>query len=414
MTMYWTNPELARLIVDIAASISKLSNDISSDVPMTANYSHTEPTLNSFEEVIEAVEKVQEEIKDLPGHAGDYLRAMMKSHKTLARYLMDENFNYHDAVKDILEVDLKEIPKENFEKLTARIDAKLTEWGYAGTAYEKIKKWQDDVRIPADEVIPYAKSILDKSRKFASERVIGLPAEEGIDSVNAIQGVYWSGLSEYIGDFQGRLTFNIERPWNRPSFACVLTHEGYPGHHTYYTLWDYLYREGKFPMEAAYMLIDSPVNCLFEGTPEIAIHLLGWDDPDMDTPEITAQEKEEIILAKDIMDLQRMYQTNANYYYNVEGKSKEEVIAYMTSTGWYSDIEANNTFRYFSNRYKAIYYPCYYYGRWIMAAGYDQFPVERRQEYFNMIYNIPQTNSTLIKSIREATGNMDFDPFDGI
>jgi len=97
-----------------------------------------------------------------------------------------------------------------------------------------------------------------------------------------------------------------------------------------------------------------------------------------------------------------------------EGKSKEEVIAYMTSTGWYSEIEANNTFRYFSNRYKAIYYPCYYYGRWIMAKGYDQFPVERRQEYFKMIYTVPQTNSTLIKAIREATGNYDFDPFVGI
>lgn len=414
MTMYWTDPETARQIVDIAASLSKLGSAISNDVPMTANYSHTEPTLNSFEEVIEAVEKVQEKIKDLPGHPGDYLRAMMKSHKTLARYLMDENYNYKDAIREILEVELREIPQENFEKFTARIDAKLTEWGYIGTAFEKIKKWQDDKRIPADQVVSSAKDLLEKSRKYAAERVIGLPEGEGIDSVNGVQGVYWSGLSEYIGDFQGRLTFNIERPWNVPTFACVLTHEGYPGHHTYYTLWDYLYREGKYPMEAAYVLIDSPINCLFEGTPEVAVHFLGWDDPNEDTPEISAKEKEEIILAKDIMDLQRMYQTNASYYYNVEGKSKEEVIAYMTSTGWYSEIEANNTFRYFSNRYKGIYYPCYYYGRWIMAAGYDQFPRERRQEYYNMIYNIPQTNSTLIKSIREATGNMDFDPFVGI
>ena len=199
-----------------------------------------------------------------------------------------------------------------------------------------------------------------------------------------------------------------------PTFACILTHEGYPGHHTYYTLWDYLYREGKLPMEAAYVLINSPINCLFEGAPEVAIHFLGWDDPREDTPEITAQEKEEIMVAKDIMDLQRMYQTNANYYYNAEGWSKEKVIEYMLSTGWYSEIEANNTFRYFSNRYKAIYYPCYYYGRWIIQAGYEAFPKERREEYFHIIYDIPQTNSTLIKAVREATGKSDFDPFQGI
>ncbi|WP_186567234.1 hypothetical protein [Lawsonibacter celer] len=414
MTMYWTDPETARTIVDIAASLSKLADGMSSDEPMTANYSHTQPTLNSLEEVLAAVEQVQAKITDLPGHPGDYLRAMLKSFGTLARYMGDENYNYKDAVRDILEVELKEIPQENFDRLAQRIDAKLTEWGYTGTPYEKIAKWQDDKRIPADQVIATAERFLDKSRIYASKRVRKLPEGEGIDSVNPIQGVYWSGLSEYIGDYQGRLTFNIDRPWNVPTFACILTHEGYPGHHTYYTLWDYLYREGKLPMEAAYVLINSPINCLFEGAPEVAIHFLGWDDPREDTPEITAQEKEEIMVAKDIMDLQRMYQTNANYYYNAEGWSKEKVIEYMLSTGWYSEIEANNTFRYFSNRYKAIYYPCYYYGRWIIQAGYEAFPKERREEYFHIIYDIPQTNSTLIKAVREATGKSDFDPFQGI
>ena len=35
-------------------------------------------------------------------------------------------------------------------------------------------------------------------------------------------------------------------------------------------------------------------------------------------------------------------------------------------------------------------------------------------EYFHIIYDIPQTNSTLIKAVREATGKSDFDPFQGI
>ena len=114
------------------------------------------------------------------------------------------------------------------------------------------------------------------------------------------------------------------------------------------------------------------------------------------------------------MDLQRMYQTNANYFFNVEGRGKEEVVAYMLSSGWYSEIEANNTFRYFSNRFKAIYYPCYYYGRWIIQRAYDAFPIERKQEFFRLIYDTPQTNSTLIDAVRTMTQNPGFDPFDGI
>jgi hypothetical protein len=414
MTLYWTDPETATLIVDIAASISKYTEANFCDKPMTANYSHTQPTFETLSEMGAAVEVAKSRVEGLLGYPGAYVRAMLKAFGTLIRYMGDPAYPYHDAVKDILEVDLKPIPQANFDALAITIDAKLAEWGYTGSASQKIAAWQADKRIPAESVTSVASQFLDKSRIYATKRVQGLPASEGIDSVNSIREVYWSGLSEYLGDFQGRLTFNIDRPWNVPTFACILTHEGYPGHHTYYTLWDSLFQQGKLPMEAAYYLIDSPTNCLFEGAPEMAVRFLGWDDLDYDTPELDPKEKEEIILAKRIMDLQRMYQTNANYFYNVEGKGKDEVVAYMLSSGWYSEIEAQNTCRYFSNRYKAIYYPCYYYGRWIIQRAYDAFPKERRAEFFHLIYETPQTNSTLIAAVKQMTQNPGFDPFKGI
>ena len=411
MTLYWTNPKTAQDIVNIVASIDAYSKKTYDMEAVTANYSHTQPTLTTLSEIGQKIDKVKAEIAGLKGHPGAYLNAMVKAFDTLVRYLADEKYSYYDAVVDVLEVKLRKIPDENFLQFTERIDKKLTMLGYSGAVSDKIKRWQDERRIPANEVTATAAKFLEKSRIYTAQRVRKLPESETIESINPVQGVYWSGQSEYLDDFKGRLTFNIDRPWNTPTFACILTHEAYPGHHTYYALWDYLYQEGKLPMEAAYYLINSPVNCLFEGAPEMGVRFLGWDDPNVDTPEITSQEKEEIQLAKDIMDLQRMYQTNASFFYNVEGWGKDEVIRYMLGTGWYSEVEANNTFRYFSNYYKRIYYPCYYYGRWIIQQAYDLFPKDKKEQFFEMIYDTPQTNSTLINAVREATGVSDFDPF---
>jgi hypothetical protein len=396
MVLFWTNPETANDIVDIVASINKYVKKTYNENPVSANYSRPEPTMNTLDEIARKVESVQSVVAHMPeGHPKDYLTAAANAFKVLLEYMSDEKYDYHTAVKNILEVDLREIPKENFQKLSESINKRLIDDGYF-----EIGAWQNDRKIPKDKVIWTANKYIEKAREKTRREIIELPESEKIESVNPIEGVFFSGLSEYLGNFTGKLTFNIERPWNAPSFACVLTHESYPGHHSYYALWDYLFERGELPMEASYYLINAPNNCLFEGAPEVGINFLGWNDPNVDTPEISEREKQEIILAKEIMDLQRMYQTNANYFYNVEKRSKSAVLAYMLDAGWYSEIEAENTFKYFSDHYKSIYYPSYYYGRWMVQRIFDLFKNESNaREFYKLIYTVPQTNSTLMKTL---------------
>ena len=153
----------------------------------------------------------------------------------------------------------------------------------------------------------------------------------------AIQNVFWSGLSRYLGDFRGDLTFNIDRPWSLPTFGNVLCHEGYPGHHAFYCHWDDLFRQGKLPLEGSFYIKNTPTNAMFEGGPECALHFLGWDDFEEDTPEISDREKADFALGRDIMDLQRIYQTNCCHLVNIEGMSQDAAIQYMTSTGMFKE-----------------------------------------------------------------------------
>lgn len=409
--MRYTREGNGELMVNVVGSISRITKERYDDKTMLANYGHIEATLETPQEILGAIETLQKEFKDVPGHAGMYLRGMTEAFKMNARILDGEEIPYKDAIAVMQQVDLKPIPQEKMEKLLYLVTEGLGKKGYKGTIGEQVQTWLKDTALPAEEVTATVKRFLDRAKNATLTRVMELPEEDGIDEVYAIRNVFWSGLSRYLGDFRGDLTFNIDRPWSLPTFGNVLCHEGYPGHQTFYCHWDDLYRQGRLPLEAAfYSTAGNPANPMFEGSPECGLHFLGWDDFEMYTPEITDEEKSDFLLGRHVQDLQRMLQMQACIKHHVEGASREEVVEYMLSTGIYNRIEAENTSKFFTHPVQKYYYPSYYYGRWMIYEAYERIPKERRKEFFDFLYNIPHTNETFIKEVAEMTGEA-FDPF---
>lgn len=416
MTLYWTDPESARLLVNVAASLAK-SVQKGTNIPLFhGQLLGVEPTLETYPEMLAAVEKLEARVAQVSGYPGAYLQETIGAMRGLIRYLTGEkDYTFSDVQRDVMGIDFQPIPQHVFDRFYHLVNDQLVALGYTGTPGEKIKKWQDDHMIEPDKVVSVAERYLEKSRIAAKQRVIPhLPEGEAVREVNSVRNMPWSGYSTYTAPYQSMLSFNIDRPWNAPSFANVLTHEGYPGHHVVNCLWEKGFHEGTFPFEGAYYLDSAPNNALFEGVPEVAVRFLGWDDPNVSTPELTAQEKADIILSKNIMDLQRLYQTTACYMYHVEGKTKAEVVNYMVGTGWYSPVEAENTTRMFTFPFGAIYYPGYFYGRWLVQNAYDAVPAEHRRELFHLLYETPQTNHTLIAAIRNIPGCENFEPYAGV
>lgn len=415
-TLYWTDPETARLLVNIAASLAK-SVQSSTKIPLFhGQLLGVEPTLAGYDEIKTAIDRVSEKVSKVSGYPGEYLKDTVGALGGLLKFLTHQkDYTFVDAQREIMGIDFRPIPEPIFEKFYSLVNGQLEDLGYTGAPGEKIRKWQEDHLIPADKVILVAEQYLEKSRAAAKQRVVPyLPEGEAVNDVQSVRDMPWSGYSSYTSPYKSKLLFNIDRPWNAPSFANVLTHEGYPGHHAVNCLWEKGFHDGTFPFEGAYYLDSAPNNALFEGVPEVAVRFIGWDDPTVDTPEITAQEKADIILAKNIMDLQRLYQTTACYLYHVEHKTKDEVVKYMVDTGWYSPVEAENTTRMFTFSFGAIYYPGYYYGRWLVQNAYDAVPASHRNELFRLLYTTPQTNRTLIDAVRKIPGCEAFEPYKGI
>jgi len=411
--LYWTTPEIGQKLVGAALSLDAFTKTTIDFDSVLANYAGFEAVPKDLEVIGQELEELEKEVAAYDGLKGEYLQGTVLALKGFTRVMAGDNLTYEEKMRDIMELPLQPIPESKYEYLRNSVDTKMGALGYTGSTIEMINKWKSDWNIPRDEVIPFARRYLDACKKATIERVVELPEEDGIDELYGVTGEFWSGHSSYLGNHKGRLRFNLDRPWSGPNFINVLAHEGYPGHQVSYCRWDWLFKQDKYPVEAAFYMLASPANTVFEGLPENGSHFLGWDQPGSSATEIPEDLKVQLDLAWDVADLQRIIQTRACMMYNVDGASKEDVMEYFRKTQIFSEVEAVNTIRFFSHPVQGIQYPSYYYGKWTVRKAWDLCPEEKRAGLFKLLYDTPMSNKTFIHGVENLIGQP-FDPYEGV
>lgn len=406
----WTESPVGEDLLDVVLGIHEQTVALHKDRAVLANYSGAKSLLRGFDEIGRKLDGIDAALQTLEGHPGRYLRAMAKAFRCQARNLQGDRIPYEVLLRDVQELPAGLIPEERMARQKEKAESGLRRLGYRGAYGDMSKAWLDATRIPPDQVTATARSLVSLAKGATLERVIGLPEGDGINEIKAIRDVFWSGYSHYLGGYRGELTFNIDRPWSEPTFAQVLTHEAYPGHQAFYCRWDQLFQAGLWPLEAAYYMVNSPTNALFEGGPEMALHFLGWDAEDAAGAEVPPEARARYAVARDVLDFQRMAQTNACFLTNLHGAGEAEAISYMMQAGGMTEIEARNSYRFFTHPVQRIYYPTYYFGRWLVGMSYELIAPAHREAYFKLLYDTPQTNSTFTDAIGKMTGKT-FDPF---
>ncbi len=395
----------ARDYVDVVLSLSELGMSRFQRPLVLANYTDVGPTLTSLEQVESALGRIEDEVEALDsGHPKEYLRALLKGSRTVVSILRGEDRPYRELVQGILEIDHVAIPESEATRLRANLHADLGHLGYDGELDEQVKNWLAATSLTGDAVIDFGQAIIDDARRDTEKKVLRLPPGEGIDSFTGIRNVHYSGRSQYTGDFRGWLHFNIDKYWQRDLFVHVLCHEAYPGHQTFYALWDELFQQGRWPIEAAYYQLNNPTNAVFEGGPEIAMNMLGWDIGEGD-------EARKLRAAVTYMDLGRIAMNNACLWVNEGNMTRAEAVDLMVDHYVLRD-DAERAFDFFTDSLARTNYAQYYYGRRIVRLGFERFDgaEDSRQTFFDILYRTPHSTSTFITAIAEASGKP-FDPF---
>lgn len=396
--MYWVNEKFALRMINIANNLGNIGKEKYGKEIFLVNYRNIKLNKLTSDELFNEIKELRSEIIDLEEYPREYLEGKLTAFEYLLRYILGEKFEYAVLLEKIQQLPCEEIPKEEIKFLTNQAIEFLNELGYKGSLKEMKEQWYSENYLDRDEVIIYAQKFIKALKEVTLEKVVKLHPDDEINAVKGITGVFWSGFSKYPGDYKGNLTFNIDKKWNKFEFVHVLAHESYPGHQAFYSRWDYLLNQDCFPMEAAYYLLNEPINTLFEGGPENAIKFIDWENDKINT----IMNKEEVIALKGIrilMKLTRIYQTNASYYYNTGKMNKKECIEYMVNEGMMNQLDATNTYRFFSDILSVTTYPTYYYGRKIIEDAYDSVPKDKIIDFFEILYDQPHTNNTFKKAM---------------
>lgn len=407
--LYWSDEQSAHLFIELYVSVLARAAEQTGSFLEFFNITGQKPVMKKEEEMTAAVEKLKSSFSKLEGQKGEYLRDMLQSVETLLALTKGKKIPYKEAVQRILGFEIKEVSHDRFLRISREVGRILTEDGYhQDTIGQKVKQWFEDNLLKSEELSETAESVLALLQR-ETHRIIPLPKEEGWGKLELTQGVSWAAFSDYQGHYVTNMLMNRDSVWKRPNFIDTVAHELYPGHHTWYTRREQLFYEGKVPLEASVLGIASAEDLLFEGMPESGVHFLGIDDPDQVTEGLDRELKHKITLARMIIQCTRILEINACYHYHVDGASEEQVVSELMSDGWMEEAVARRVFRYFSHPFNSLYYPSYYYGRWILTYAYDRFDEKDREVFFQTAYDVPHSTGTFIRRIEELTGKP-FDP----
>ena len=407
--LYWTDERTAARFCDLTASLNASAAAKTGSFDLFFNPAGIKPTMTDLGEMTAAADELRAAFAAVPGQRGEVLRDMLRADETFLALLRGEAIPYAEAVQRILGLTLRKIPEARLARTRGTIDALLSDAGYrGGTTSEKVRRWYADNHLDSRDLVPTAERYLSLLQREA-RRLIDLPESEGWGRLDLTNNVVWAALSQYQGHYVTAVTMNADSVWKLPSFVDTLAHELYPGHHVWYTKREELLRAGEYPLEASLIGICMADNLLFEGAPESASHFIGMDDPAHRIEGLDPDLQHRIILARRIIDCTRILQMNGCYLHNVDGLSERETVAYMAQDGWMEPAVAERVFRYMAHPFNGLYYPAYYYGRWIVTYAYDRIPAEKRRDFLRMLYTEPHSTATFLREVERLTG-APFDP----
>ena len=96
-----------------------------------------------------------------------------------------------------------------------------------------------------------------------------LPEGEEV-ALQIVEGQPWSAYNWYLGDYRSRVEVNTDLPVRANSMLGLMTHEGYPGHHTEHAIKEQLLYRRQGHAEACVQLINGPECVISEGLADLA------------------------------------------------------------------------------------------------------------------------------------------------
>ena len=332
--------------------------------------------------------------------------------ETLARTAAGEEIPYLDQVTRCFAITPSRRPDADLEAAAATLDGLLPGDGtLAARLVEEDERWT----VPPDRLPAVVDALVPRYRAWAA-RHFPMPPGEDL-RVTLVRDQPWTGYNWYDGGYRSRVDFNLDLPVRLPSFAGVVAHETYPGHHLEHARKEQVLVEELGHLEASVLVINAPECLISEGLANLGRELVlpPADRAALlqelgpiagvalaeDRAALRAAAERQVTIAgqREILDQARL---NAALMLHADGRPRDEVLAYLVEVGRLAPQVAAKRLEFIEHPLWRLYIYVYFEGEQLLRRWLHLVPEADRPARFGRLLSEPHTPRSIQAEIDAA------------
>jgi hypothetical protein len=323
-----------------------------------------------------------------------YLEKMLIAMSTTIESLIHTNIPIEEQFLRLYDVVLHPVNEVELENLKEEIDEA---YKGQGSLTERIERLRLRRRVPEAKVFTFFKRALDITEKRTKDLFFNLLPENQKISLELTkekneEKIEWTCYEWYLGNYRSRLEVNPRFNLYWTNLLRHSSHEGYPGHHTEFSIKEKaLYRESN-QFEHSILLLNSPKLIISEGIADLAINVLFSNQAQIQIgltefcPDFSKEDTFEDMIAQNLVKhkISRFWY-NFAYHALIDNYTDEELISYGKNFEIFSKNELKNQIKSLKDPVYSKNVFTYNLGMNIIKNVYGEFPTVKN--FRNLLIN---------------------------
>ncbi len=315
-----------------------------------------------------------------------YLEKMLIAMRTSVEILSGIKIPIKEQISRLFDITLRPVNTSELQNFKEDFnEAYLTR--RTGTSKERMNDLRMRRKVPEAKVFNLFKKALDMVETRTKELFVDLlPKKEHIfidlvknDNDNNIK---WTCYEFYLGNLQSRLEINPNYNMYWTALLSLAAHEGYPGHHTHFSINEQrLYRELN-QFEHSILLLHSPKIIICEGIADLALNVLFSSYREQAEislrefcPDSSKEDSLEVLTAQNkVKSKVSLFWYDFAYHALIDGWNDKKLIQYANSFKLFSKENIKNQLNVISNPLYTINDFSYSLGSSLIINKYGEFP----------------------------------------
>ena len=323
-----------------------------------------------------------------------YIEKMLIAMKTSIELLTGIKTSIKDQFLKLYNVALQPANESELKNLKREYDEA---YGGPGSLEERIEILRLKRRVPEEMVFEFFKRALKITEKRTKELFINLLPENEQILLDLTQEknndkIKWTCYEWYLGNYNSRIEVNPRFNMYWTALLMHSAHEGYPGHHTEFSVKErILYRELN-QFEHSILLLNSPKLIISEGIADLAINVLFSYRDQVEIglnefcPDVSKEVSLEAMIAQyKVRNKVMLFWYNFAYHALIDNYTDEELISYGKNFELFDEDGLRNQIKRLNDPVYSKNAFTYNLGMNIIKKKFGEFPSVK--DFRNLLIN---------------------------